>query len=276
MKKIFSFLLIAGVMACTATQPFKKRLKTADFDRKLADSLLALGFDQEALYTLFSDMKPVSSICNLSLPLARKDSSGVDEAVDIEQKMSHLQQLQRYQKVLDALETPEVGFIISPFKQDYDGKRIMQINAYRRRSIANVVATRQAFFGQWGFVPNTDPKVLINTIEYESKYERFRGYGYLFGYPKHAVDFFVEAARTEDRTKQFVKRDFFSIPVFVKRTGHFVYATPKGYQPATIDSIIFQKAAVVLADYKKIRTNFMRPDSSLRALELWTAIQPKR
>jgi hypothetical protein len=269
-------LFVLGTLACSTSKPLKQRNQNADFDRKLADSLLTLGFDQEALYTLLSDMKPMSSICNLSLPLARKDSSGVDEAIVISKNISYLQQLERYQKVLDALETTDVGFIISPFKQDYDGKRIMQINVYRRSSVAKIVAERQAFFGQWGFVPSTEPEILINTIEYESKYERFRGYGYLFGYPKHAVDFFVEAAQSEARTKQFVKRDFFSIPVFIKRAGHFVYATPKGYKPVEIDSIIYRKAAVVLADYKKLRTQFMRPDSSLRALEMWKTVQKKK
>lgn len=275
-SNFLSLLFVFSTLACSTSQPLTQRNQNADFDHKLADSLLTLGFDQEALYTLLSNMKPMSSICNLSLPLARKDSSGVDEAITISKNIGYLQQLERYQKVLNALETADIGFIISPFKQDYEGKRIMQINVYRRSTVAKMVAERQAFFGQWGFVPSTEPEILINTIEYENKYERFRGYGYLFGYPKHAVDFFVEAAQSEARSKEFVKRDFFNIPVYIKRPGHFVYAVPKGYKPTETDSTIYRKAAVVLADYKKLRTQFMRPDSSLRALEMWRFVQKKK
>ena len=275
MKHILRLLLLLSV-ACSSPPTASERLSGTGFDRKLADSLLTLAFDHEALYTLLADIKPMSSICNLSMPLARQDSSGVNDAIAPEQKRAYLQQIERYQKVLEALETDDIGFMISPFKQDHEGKRTLQITAYRRSRLNRMVGEYQSFFGQWGFVSGTHPEILIHTIEYEAKGERFRGYGYLFGYPRHAVDFFVQAALSEERTGEFVKRDFFSIPVFVNRPGHFVYAVPKGYQPTETDSAVYRRAVQVLDHYKSIRPEYLRADSSLRALDLWRQEQRKR
>src|SRR5690606_37228258 len=93
------------------------------------------------------------------------------------------------------------------------------------------LTAEQNFFGHYGFVPGADPAVVLNTIEYEDTYKRWRGYGYLFGYPPYAVDFFVEAGHRADTSGSFVERDFFALPVHIREDGHFVYAIPKGYQP---------------------------------------------
>jgi hypothetical protein len=53
-------------------------------------------------------------------------------------------------------------------------------------------------------------------IEYSQSGPRWRGYGYLFGFPLYAVDFFVNAGESEKQTGKFVERDFLSIP-YVRR-----------------------------------------------------------
>ena len=103
-----------------------------------------------------------------------------------------------------------------------------------------------------------EPRFNFDYNEYEKKYERWRSYGYLFGYPSYAVDFFVAAGKSEDSTKLFVKRDFFAIPVFAGETGHFTYAIPKGYLPSSIDSSIYNKAIPTLNKYKRARIMYTK------------------
>jgi len=273
---ILLFLLIGCAPARRGPALQTRRTQPIDFDQKLADSLLTLGFNNEALYTLMADLKPISTICDISLPIASLDSAGVHDAIKPEQKQVYFDKLTRWQRVLDALETPDVGFIINPFRQDYEGKRVMQISAYRRSRVARMVADNQAFFGQWGFVPNSEPEIIIHTIEYENAADRWRGYGYLFGYPRHAVDFFVEAGQRQAKTKEFVKRDFFQIPVASGKAGHFTYALPKGTLPNAIDSTLYRQAGQVLERYRQVRPKYIRPDGSLRALDLWQFVQKQK
>jgi hypothetical protein len=127
----------------------------------------------------------------------------------------------------------------------------------RQSMVDSVIQVHQSFFGQWGFTPGVDPHTFITAIEFEEKHDRFRAYGYLFGYPEYAVDFFVNADKEFEKTKQFVKRDFFHIPTFDRPDGHFTYAIPKGHRPTQIDSTLYRRGVRTLASYKKAREKFI-------------------
>ncbi|TAE24102.1 MAG: 5'-nucleotidase, lipoprotein e(P4) family [Candidatus Kapaibacterium sp.] len=249
-------------------------------DRKLADSLLTLALDHEALYTLWGDIKPISDVATFTFRVARplSVSSGTASIVDVGNPATQqaLQQIRRLQRVVNAMNFGDVRFFIHPFKMADTTKRFLQVAVLRTSSVAACIARRQAFFGQFGFVPESDAVSVVMATEYENKYERYRGYGYLYGYPEHAVTFFVEAARHQDSTKEFVKRDFFQIPTWSGKQGHFVYAVPKGYAPTDLDSTLYHAASKILSGYREIRPTFMNPDSSLRATDLlktWYASQ---
>ena len=111
-------------------------------------------------------------------------------------------------------------------------------------------------------------------VEYESKWDRNRAYGYLFGYPAHAVDFFVEAQKIQDSSpdKKFVTRDFFPIPVFVKEKGYFTYATPKGYKPVEVDNNLLKAATQTLEKYKSVRGKYV-VGKGLQGLGLWEELK---
>jgi hypothetical protein len=96
----------------------------------------------------------------------------------------------------------------------------------------------------------------------------------LFGYPAHAVDFFVEASKTQfaDISKKLVPRNFFEIPVFAGEKGHFTYAIPKSYIPTNIDSSIYKNAINTLNKYKKTRSQCLTKNG-LKANELWEKMQ---
>jgi 5'-nucleotidase (lipoprotein e(P4) family) len=245
-------------------------------DRKLADSLLTVALDHEALYTLWGDVKPISDVAMFTFRVARPASVSSGTASIVDAGNPALQQIRRLQRVVNAMNFGDVQFFIHPFKRADSTKRFLQVAVLRKSSVMACLARNQSFFGQFGFVPESDPISVVMATEYEDKYERYRGYGYLYGYPEHAVTFFVEAARHQDSTKEFVKRDFFQIPTWSGEQGHFVYAVPKGYVPTELDSTLYRAASKVLSDYRAIRPTFMNPDSSLRAADLlkeWYAKQ---
>ncbi len=237
----------------------------------LLDSMLQEGLDHEALYTLLGRIKPMSSVATFTFPLANADTAAKRSAtvLDARRHRPYLDSLRRIQRALNALRIPDIKFVMVPYKATYDDRRIMQVSAVRISLLDSVLKTQERFFGQFGLVPGADPDVVVNTIEYEDRYERLRGYGYLFGYPPYAVDFFVEAFHRSDTSGQHVERDFFQIPVHAREDGHFVYAIPKGHCPtADVDSVLYHRAASVLQAYREARPKYLNADSTLRASRL--------
>lgn len=245
------------------------RALSAD-DRRLADSLLTLALENEALYTLVGQIKPMSTIATLSIDVARRDTAEAGARSVSGQRPEQLDRIAQWQRAAEALRcvSSKVRIVFHPFRRADGGKRIIDVSVIHLEEMKAMIEREPSFWGQWGFVPSSSPEGVISVIENEERLERYRGYGYLFGYPEHAVTFFVEAARSEELTKQFVKRDFFQIPVSSGKAGHFVYAVPKGYAPTEADSALYRRATTTLSAYQARRSKYLRADSTLRALEL--------
>lgn len=277
MKYVWIWLLLV-LSACTAADTARISFgeTLSPDEERLVDSLLTLALDNEALYTIAEPIKPISTVLNFSLPIARPDSlpRGIRHAVTPLE--SDLRRLAQLQTVINRLRIGDVQFFLLPFKRTDRGQRYFEVLAVNLKLLSNIIARDQAFWAQWGFVPNANPAIVLTVVEFEERLDRYRGYGYLFGYPEHAITFFVEAARTEDSTKQFVPRDFFHIPVFSSERGHFTYAVPKGYVPTDVDSAIYRRAVSVLQRYKSLRPLFVRRDGSLDARRLLQALLEQR
>ena len=239
----------------------------------MANDLLAYGLEHEALYTLLDTLKPISS---LGFPLSykiAKDSAmrdGDKTVVDFSSDSTLLafDELVKWNNVLKTLSNEEFTFLLIPFKRPWQGKRNLQLLVVKNDLLTKLLTKKAAFFGQWGFSSNADPATVLTTIEYESRNDRYRAYGYLFGYPEHAVDFFVKASITEQETGEFVKRSFFSMPVAVGTSGYFTYAIPKEYTPGETDSVIYKKAHTRLESYNLLKQNYLKSDGKIDALKL--------
>ncbi|WP_442591978.1 hypothetical protein ACSBL2_12195 [Pedobacter sp. AW31-3R] len=237
-------------------------------DKKVADTLLLRILDNEGLFTVISGLKPISSVANPSFKIGRKDTLDAGKRNITDTASRDYKKLVQYRRIVDVLQFGDLKLVMTPFKMAEKGQRIMQINVYRQQLVDSLLSANTQFYGQFGFVPGTDGQLLINTTEYENKYDRFRSYGYLFGYPEHAVTFFAEASISNDRDGKFVKRDFYHIPVYSAAQGHFVYALPKDTQPGKTDALIHDRAAFALDYYKKIRPTYTRKDGTVRAYDL--------
>lgn len=271
-KILITAVILLYILSCTTQKPMQQAAIMGDYDAALADTVLAYALDHEALYTLADTLKPISSVKLLRYQVA-KDSTMKDGDAAIVVQDSLLKKIEVYQKVCKALSHDDWEFLMVPFRYTEKNTRNIELLVVRKSRFAATMNTYAAFFGQWGFTASTNPAVVLTAIENESKLDRFRAYGYLFGYPPHAVDFFVKAsvAQDADTAKKLVPRDFFAIPVFTSEKGYFTYAVPKGYQPVAVDSAIHKKAVNTLEKYKQTREKYNAP-KGLQAMKLWRAI----
>jgi hypothetical protein len=275
MKSIlYLSMLLLFSLACSSLKHSATRNKPRYFpgyeqltamDKQLADSIVALALDQEGIYTILGRIKPVSSIgYSLKYPLA-KDSTMVEgshEVVNlkVDSIRQFVQEIEQLHRITERLSSEELTFLLIPFRETYDKNRHLQLLVCRQDLIDSTLAVHQPFFAQWGFTPGTDPGTLITALEFEEMADRYRAYGYLFGYPKYAVDFFVEAFLISEQGGEFVKRDFFHIPVFEREQGRFTYAIPKDHKPDHTDSLIYHRSIKVLERYKESRSEFINDE----------------
>ncbi|MEM6327494.1 MAG: hypothetical protein AAF791_10285 [Bacteroidota bacterium] len=248
-------------------------------DRATADSILAYGLDHEGLYTLAAGLKPISTLHQESFPLARPDSipAGVRDAAP--DGFAHAaDRLARLYRVADALRCGSVQAVVVPFRRPFEGQKTLQVVAVDRQRLDGILARDARFWSALGITPGADPSLVVSVVEHAQAYDRWRGYGYLFGYPEAAITFFVEAGREADSTGQFVSRDFISAPVYARETGHFTWAVPQGHVLTEADSLRLGAAADLLGAYRLRRPAYLRADSTVRAADLlrdW-AREPRR
>jgi hypothetical protein len=245
-----------------------------DRERAMADSLLARGLDNEALYSALSDapgglpLKPISTLDQRRGELARDPDApeGTRDAVDPD--TAEMAELAALHRVAARLHCGPLRVLVVPFRATQERTRSLQVLLAHQEALDRVLDRDSSFWGQWGLRPGADPGVMVTVVEFEAPGPRFRGYGYLFGYPEHAVTFFVEAAAHTARTGDFVARDFFQLPVHSGQTGRFVYAVPEGHDPLPEDTALLEAAERTLARYRELRPAFENPDGTLRAVEL--------
>lgn len=272
--KILSPILVSVVLllSCKTTyQPTNSTQTRSEDTYLLADSILQVGLDNEALYTLLGDLKPVSSLVSFSVPISTLSDSAAgfpNAQSDTAIFCCHLAKTSRLQHAINTIDIDGLDVLLVPYATPYNDTRSIQVSVVRTITLDSLLQAHPPFFSQFGLVPGAHSAVVITANEYGNKYDRLRGYGYLFGYPDHAVDFFVQAARESDRSGQHVKRDFFRIPTFESTEGNFVYAIPKGQQITPVDSLIRSRAAWLLKEYRRWRPHYLRSDSTLRAQEL--------
>ncbi|MBC8104622.1 MAG: hypothetical protein H7Z41_18775 [Cytophagales bacterium] len=211
--------------------------------RARAETLLLRLLDGEGLYTVIGGMKPMSS------------GYGSYQITVTEPKTELLDETRR---ILATFRCGDAYYAeILPFHSIYKNTRSFEAVFFHRPTVEKMVATYPVFFGGYGITPNTEPLSIAITLENDPSSARNRGLGYLYGYPKRAVDFFVASTDQQAKTKKLVPRDFFQIATFASPTGRFVYAVPKNSGPTPEDQELRAKAGKILAAYKVRRATYI-------------------
>jgi len=271
--KPLSALLLTLILLLSCKTQYQSSLQTEveiNDHYRLADSILQVGLDNEALFTLLAGIKPMSSMASFSFPIANTDSTKLLEGNILEPGSAgtHLAEIARIQRAVNSINLDGLDVVFVPYAAAYGEKRSLQVSVVRTTLLDSLLDAQQAFFGQFGITRGANPAMVVTANEYGKKYDRLRGYGHLFGYPDYAVDFFVKAFHTADTSGKHVERDFFRIPTFTSDEGNFVYAVPKGHRTGEVDSLIHECAQNLLEEYRRWRPRYVRPDSTLRSQEL--------
>ena len=221
--------------------------------RKKARDMLLKALDGEALYTIASDIKPMSSgFYSTDIVVANPK---LDEAEDVRQ----------------VLQTwtcgGELAATLHHFAAIYNGQRPLEAVVFNLASVRRMLDAHGAFFAPYGISRSAEPLEALMAVEYDPSSARLRGYGYFFGYPDYAVDFFAVAADQQKKTGTLVARDFRSLPT-ARGERHFVYATPKGHQENDADRALKERVDRVFADYMARRARYVTNDDSSNVLAL--------
>jgi hypothetical protein len=240
-------------------------------DRRLAEQVLLEFGDREGLYTLAGGLKPISSdVRDVTLRVAPT----LDTAA-----VGTLEQLRR---VSAALTCGDLGVFVQVFTatqrlRDSSEVRNTSLVLFHRGGVRRTIIAHRDFFASLGVTPAADPREVVLAVENAPRSARWRGYGYLFGYPDDAVDFFVRAGEEGDATRTLVPRDFRRIETWHKypavsggppTLSSFVFAVPKGSDESADERRLRAAAAPIFSRYARERGTAIRGDST-GAATLW-------
>lgn len=255
--------------------------------RAKSEAYLLHALDTEPLFTLASGLKPMSGgFFNASVrpvahsrrtseeasavvnKLGRKRGSSLREderaalasAQEIVKDAAAWKEIEELREILPTWKCGgEVYADVVHYAVTHDGERQLQGVIFSVPSLRRLLAEKRQFFSRWALTPNASPLEVVLAVEYSRDVSRFAGYGYLFGYPDEAVQFFATASASQDATGVFVKRDFRAIPTFEKDSGQFTYAVEKGIADTAEDIDLRTIAAEVLKDYRARRVAYIGP-----------------
>jgi hypothetical protein len=153
--------------------------------RVKSEALLLKALDSEALYTIIGGLKPMSSgIASFKFSVEKPDLAQIEET----------------RRLLSVWRCGNELFAdVQHFAAIYDDEKTREKFRFADAIVFNLpaldgkIGEYAEFFAPYGITPNAHPMEVLTTIEYSQPNIRWRGYGYLFGFPLYAVDFFVTA-----------------------------------------------------------------------------------
>ncbi len=218
-------------------------------------SLLREAADHEALYTLAGGLKPMSTGI-------WRGRFRVDEP--------DLAELRQARAALAPLRNDTWYADVQVFDNIHDGSRSTHAYVVHRAALSRMIERYSGFWSAWGITPETHPAEIVAVVDRMPRADRWRGYGYLFGYPAYAVDFFVKAGLAAEDGGEVgpgKDREFVHIPTYAVSAGRFTYAVPLDHVPLDSDEALSREAARILAAYTNRRDAMQNADRAIRELE---------
>jgi hypothetical protein len=249
---LLALVSVGGLGGCAASQPTPLAPAPAMVaaaagvapapDVARSRELLAVALEREALYTIAGGLKPMST----GFWQARLNTAEPDTA-----------ELDAVRAALSLWHTPEIFADVQSFQAVHEGKRTVEAYVVHVPAMAAMLHRHRRFWAGYGITPASHPAEVLAVTERMAQEDRWRGYGYLFGYPDYAVDFFVDAGRRARETSADVgpgkDRSFVAVPVASAETGRFTWAAPLGHVPGPEDERIRSTAMTILERYRSLR-----------------------
>lgn len=210
--------------------------------RASSETLLLSALDNEALYSIASDLKPMSGVIEFRVPIETLDLSEVE----------------RTRQALRAWRCGDYFYAdVRHFREPHGDRLYAEGAIWNRPALERLLEERAPFFARFAVTPSAHPLEVVLSVEYDDTVARYQGYGYLYGYPEYAVEYFAEAEITRERTEERVARDFYSIPTYARPEGAYAWAVPKGHVENEADRRILDKAKAVLEEYRRRRERYI-------------------
>ncbi|MEM8874215.1 MAG: hypothetical protein AAGD32_08130 [Planctomycetota bacterium] len=250
-------LFIAFVLGgCTVPPPGIANTDGTTLDAPAIDtlSLLREAADHEALFTLAGGLKPMSSGIWRGTFLV--DDPDLSEVREVRAALAPLRNDVWYADV-------------QVYDEPYDGERFADAYVVHRAALAGMIERYESFWSPWGITPDTHPAEVVAVVDRMPKADRWRGYGYLFGYPADAVDFFVEAGIAADQGGDVgpgKDRRFIHIRTYAEAQGRFTYAVPLEHVLTDADKALADQARWILEAYTQRRTRMTDVRNALTEL----------
>ncbi len=252
--------------------------------REKSEALLLEALDTEHLFTLVSGLKPMSagffsakasvSAPDMDVPeadaviaaygdadadaLDAADRAKLETARAARTRSDALQEIEDVRSILATWRCGEqIQADLVHYATSRGGDRQLHAVVFALPSVRQLLTDKAAFFSRWAFTPSASPLEVLSAVEYARDVTRFGGYGYLFGYPDEAVQFFVVASTVQDVTGKFVERDFRAIPTFQRDDGQFTYAVARGQEETAADRELRARASKILEAYKARRSDYI-------------------
>ena len=196
MRRIFPLLLAAGCAGAAGvprSQCFPFEALPQEL-RARAEETLPEALDREALYTLIGGLKPMSSAIlteerRLTLDTAKPDIRTYEEFQQIagawrcgDELWAGIAPLRVVVPPTQTAETDELG---RPH-----GHRTVYGNVLNMAVVRHVIETHPAIFHYHGITVHTHPAELLTRIGNSDNVDQNLAFGYLYGYPSHAVEFY--------------------------------------------------------------------------------------
>ena len=200
--------------------------------------LVTKALDTEALFTIAGGLKPVSEgFWHQSVDVNAPDLGGIATA----------------RAALAPWRTDTLWADVHVFHDDRGGKRAARGYVVHRPALAALLQAHAAFFAPFGLGPDTHPAEVFAVVERMPELDRHRGFGLLFGYPAHAIEFFLAAEKAQAAGGEGPKRRFVQIPTHASPTGRFVYAVAVDAPELPADRELAAAAAPRLTRYRELR-----------------------
>ncbi|MGE4587621.1 MAG: hypothetical protein AB7D05_09800 [Mangrovibacterium sp.] len=144
LSAVLSLLL---AMACsTQIQQLKSRDQvTNPVQLDLIDSILQKGLDNEALYSLLGDIKPMSSLVTFGFPIANTDSTKASDANILNREIhgQYLDRLETIQQAVNQIDLPGLKVIMIPYRSTYGKRRLIQLSVVRISALDKLLREKE-------------------------------------------------------------------------------------------------------------------------------------
>jgi hypothetical protein len=258
----WALALILSLPLSTVTAPTEPCWDFSGLDSvhaHLAEQILQGFTDREGLYTIAGGLKPITSGPETRRAMIRPvpDSTA-------------LARIDSWRHVVPMLTCGPLSVHLHHYRlrpeQNNPADTMMTVTlvVMHRHAVSAELRRHAPFWNSLGLTPASSPEEILHAVEHADRAARWRGYGYLFGYPAEAVDFFVAAGLEGDSTSTLVPRDFRTVETFLKfpvsasgdsLRSHFVYAVPRGAGETANDRLLRERAAPIYREYLTLRAH---------------------